>query len=211
MLGRRLFNAEAVRVGIEKTSEYRDRVRGFRDSLVFDSFIQKVIDPPNKMTEPEVRKYYDAHLKDYSSPEMMRIRGLAFAKRSAAEDATRKLREGADYNWMASNADGQVPRNTPGLLTLDGRPVTITSMPEGVRKVLTGAKAGEYRVYASPEGPVYALAVQAVVAPTPQPYDQVREEIAKKLYFEKRKKAVESYAAKLRTRSKVETYLTRVR
>jgi parvulin-like peptidyl-prolyl isomerase len=211
MVGRRLVNAEALRLGIERTNEYRDRVKGFRESLVFDSFIQKVIVPPNKMTEPEVRKYYDGHLKDYSSPEMMRVRGLAFTGRGGAEDAMRKLREGADYNWLTANAAGQVPKNAPGLLTLDGRPVTTSSMPDGVRKVLAGARTGEYKLYASPEGPFYVLAVQAVVAPTPQPYDEVRETIAKKLYGEKLKKAVETYAAKLRTHMKVETYLTRAR
>lgn len=211
MIGRRLYNMEALRTGIDKTSEYRDRVRGYKESLVFDSFIQKVIVPPNKMTEPEVRKYYDAHLKDYSSPEMMRLRGLAFTRRSAAEDAMRKLRQGTEYSWLVANAEGQAPKGTAGLLTLDGRPVTTTSMPDGVRKAVAGAKAGDYRLYASPEGPVYVLAVQSVIAPTPRPYDEVREEIAKKLYGEKLKKAVEAYAAKLRARSKVETYLTRVR
>ena len=55
------------------------------------------------------------------------------------------------------------------------------------------------------------LSVQAVIAPSPQPYDQVRETIAQKLYGEKLKKAVETYAAKLRTHTKVETYLTRAR
>jgi parvulin-like peptidyl-prolyl isomerase len=211
MVGRRLVNAEALRLGIDRTNEYRDRVRGYRESLVFDSFIQKVIVPTNKMTEPEVRKYYDTHLKDYSSPEMMRIRGLAFARRSAAEDAMRKLREGADFGWLVNNAEGQVPKGTAGLLTLDGRLVTIGSMPDGLRKATASARAGEYRLYASPEGPVYVLAVQAAVAPTPQPYDDMRAELAKKLYNEKLKKAVEAYAAKLRAHSKVETYLTRVR
>jgi len=211
MVARRLVNAEALRLGIDKTTGYLDRVRGFKESLVFDSFIQKVIVPPNKMTEPEVRKYYDGHLKDYSSPEMMKLRGLAFSRRSAAEDAMRKLREGADYNWLAANAEGQVRKDAPGLLTLDGRPVTTTSMPEGVSKALTGAKGGEARLYVSPDGPFYVLNVQTVIAPTPQPYDQVRETIAKKLYGEKLKKAVEAYAAKLRAHTKVETYLTRVR
>ena len=84
-------------------------------------------------------------------------------------------------------------------------------MPDGVRKVLAGARTGDYRLYASPEGPLYVLAVQAVIAPTPQPYDEVRETIAKKLHGEKVKKAVEAYAAKLRAHTKVETYLTRVR
>jgi hypothetical protein len=211
MLGRRLYNAEALRLGIEKTNEYRDRVRGFKESLVFDSFVQRVIVPTNKMTEPEVRKYYDAHLKEYSSPQMMRLRGLAFVRRNAAEDAMRKTRQGTDFNWLSANAEGQAPKGTAGLLTFDGSPVTLGSMPAGLQKALEGARAGQYRLYASPDGVFYVIAVQAVIAPTPQPYDQVREDIAKKLYNEKLKNAVQAYAAKLRARSKVGIYLTRAR
>jgi hypothetical protein len=123
----------------------------------------------------------------------------------------RKLREGSDYAWLAANAEGRAPAGTPGLLTFDGQPVTIDSMPEGLQKVLTGAKSGEFRLYESPQGHSYVLAVQQVLASTVRPYDEVREEISKKVYGEKIKKGVEGYAAKLRAQSKVETYLERVK
>lgn len=210
-VGRRLYNMEALRLGIEKTNEYRDRVRAYKEGLVFDAFIKKVIVPPNKMTEAEVRKYYDGHIKEFSSPEMMKVRGLAFAHRAAAEDAMRKLRAGADYGWLAANAVGRATPGTAGLLTFDGRPVTTSSMPDGVRKALAGARPGDARMYASPEGTAYMLEVQGVIAPSPQPYDGVREDIAKKLYNAKLKKAVDAYAAKLRAKTKVETYLKRTR
>ena len=81
-------------------------------------------------------------------------------------------------------------------------------MPDGVREGRSPeAKAGDVRLYASPEGHFYVLAVQEVVAPSARPYDEVREEIAKKLYGEKLKKSVDDYAAKLRALSKVEIYL----
>jgi hypothetical protein len=209
-LGRRLLNMEALKLGIDKTNEYRDRVKGYKESLVFDSFVQKVIVPDSKMKEEEVRGYYKAHLKEYSYPEMMKVRSLAFARRAAAENAMRKLREGTDYGWLAANAEGQVDKGAQGVLTLDGRPVLTSSMPEGVQKTLAGSKSGESRLYASPEGHFYVLAVQQVIASNARPYDEVREEIAKKLYGEKLKKNVEDYAAKLRAHSKVATYLKRV-
>jgi hypothetical protein len=84
-------------------------------------------------------------------------------------------------------------------------------MPEGMQKALSGAKSGEFKLYASPEGPVYVLAVQQVLGSTARPYDEVREEISKKVYGEKIKKGVETYAGKLRAQSKVETYLERVK
>jgi hypothetical protein len=210
MLGRRLYNLEAQRLGIDKTNAYRDRVRAYKESLVFDSFVQKVIVPDSKMKEDEVKRYYSVHLKDYSTPEMLRVRSLAFTRRGAAEDAMRKLREGTDYGWLASNADSQVRKGDPNLLVFTGQPVTVSSMPGGVQKALAGTKPGESRLYPSPEGPFYVLTVQQVIASTPRPYDEVRDEIAKKLYGEKLKKGVDDYSGKLRAQSKVETYLKRV-
>ena len=210
MLGRRLLNLEATRLGLDKTAEYRDRVKAYEESLVFDSFVQKVIVPDSKMTDEEVRRYYDAHLEEFSSPEMLRIRSVAFSGRGAAEDAMRKLQDGADYAWLVANADGQVAKGTEGVLTLDGRPVMTGSMPEGVRKVLAGAKGGDYKLYSSPEGPFYVLAVQAAIAPAAKPYDEVRDEIAKKLYGQKLKRNVDDYLDKLRAAGTIEIYLKKV-
>ena len=72
------------------------------------------------------------------------------------------------------------------------------------------AKAGDARLYGSPEGHFYALTVQEVVAPSPRPYDEVREQIARKPYGEKLKKNVDDYASKLRALTKVEIYLKKV-
>jgi hypothetical protein len=210
-LGRRLLNMEAQKLGIDKTNAYLDRITGYKESLIFDSFVQKVIAPENKMRQEEVSQYYNGHLKEYSTPGMLRVRSLAFGRRGAGEDAMRKLREGADYGWLAANAEGRVAKGAPGLLTFDGQPVLIDSMPDGLQKALAGARAEEFKLYASPEGHFYVLAVQQVIGATPRPYEDVKDEIAKKLYGEKIKKAVESYAGKLRAQSKVEAYLARTK
>ena len=209
-LERRLLNAEALRLGLDKTNAYLDRVRAYKNSLVFDTFVQKVIVPDNKMREQDVTRYYKDHSKDYSSPEMLKLRSLVFARRAAAESAMGKLREGADFSWVLANAEGQAPKDAPGLLMFEGRPVTTTSMPAGMQKALDGVKDGEFRMYASSDGPVYVLAVQQVITPIPRPYDDVRDDIAKKLYNEKLKKAIEDYAGKLKAHTKVTTYVKKV-
>lgn len=206
-VGRRVLNMEALRLGIDKSYPYLDRINAFEESLVFDAFVQKVIVPDNKMREEEVKTYYDGHLAAYSYPGMMRIRSLAFTARGAAEAATEKLRAGTDYAWLADNAEGQAEKGAQGLLAFDGRPVTTDSMPEGVQKAVAATKEGDVRLYASPEGHFYALAVQEIVPPSARPYDEVREEIAKKLYGDKLKKSIDDYAGKLRALTKVEIYL----
>lgn len=206
-IGRRVMNLEAVRRGLDKSDAYLDKVGAFEDSLVFDSFVQKVIAPDSKLKEGDVRGYYDGHLAQYSSPEMLRIRSLAFADRKAAEAAMAKLREGADYGWLLANSEGQVDQAAEGLLAFDGRPITTASMPEGVQKAVAGARTSEARLYESPDGRFYVLAIQGVVTPVPQAYDDVKGEIAKKLHGERLKKNVEEYAAKLKALSKLEIHL----
>lgn len=210
-LGRRLLNREALRLGLDRTHAYVDRVNAFDDGLVFDAFVQRVIAPTSKLREEEIKAHYDAFVGEYAFPRMLKVRSLAFTSRAAAEDATEKLCAGTDFGWLATTARGQVDRAAPGLLSFDGRLITIGSVPEGVRKTLGEAQAGEVRLYASPEGHFYALAVQEVVEPTPRPYDEVKGTIAQKLYGERVQKGVEEHAGKLRALSKVEVYLKKVR
>ena len=103
---------EALRLGIDKTPAYLDRINAFEESLVFDAFVQKVIVPDNKMREEEVKAYYDTHLPEHSYPGMLRIRSLAFTKRATAEAAIEKLRAGTDFGWLAVNAEDQVEKGT---------------------------------------------------------------------------------------------------
>lgn len=208
-LGRRLLNHEALRLGLDHMHAYVDRVNAFEDGLVFDAFVQKVVAPGSKMRDAEVKAYYDAHRAEYVYPSMLKVRSLAFTTRAAAEAATETLRAGTDFGWLAATASAQVDKGAAGLLVLDGRLVTLASVPEGMRKVLGDAHAGEVRLYASPEGHFYVLAVQDVVAPTPRPYDEVREDIARTLYAEKLQKGIEEYATRLRALSRVEVYVKR--
>jgi hypothetical protein len=137
----------------------------------------------------------------------MKIRSLAFAKRNGAEGAIEKLRNGTELQWLMENAEGQVEKNAPNLLTFDGSLLTVRDLPEGVRKVLSGAKAGDFRFYASPEGYFYVLSVEDVVPARPQSLEEAKEGIANKVFSDKLNKAAEAWADKLRAASNVKVYM----
>lgn len=207
IIHRRLFRREALRRGLDTTESYRNKLREYESSVLFGAFTRKVIQPDIKLTEAEVKAYYDAHAKEYSAPEMMKIRSLAFTKRGDAENAIRKLKEGAEFQWLAAHAEGQPDRNAKGVWTFDGKPVMTEDLPEGMRRVLAGAKAGDVRLYASGDGYFYALAIQDVIPSKAQPYEEARQAMAQRVMSDKMKKAVEEYAEKLRSASDVKVYL----
>jgi hypothetical protein len=207
MLQKRILRKEALRLGIDKTEEYKNKVKENENSLLFGAFVAKAVAPDIKLKEEELKAYYDQHIKEYTYPEMMKIKSLAFLKREGAEKAIVNLRKGTDFQWLKANAEGQVDQNTKGVLNFEGNLLTTKDLPENVQKAVLGAKSGDFRLLANPENYFYVLSIQEVIPPRPQPYPEAREQIAKKIYNEKLTKAVEDYADKLRALSEVKIYL----
>lgn len=207
LLHKRVFRKEALRLGIDKTEAYKSKVKDYENAVIFGAFLQKAVFPDIKLKEEEIKTYYNDHIGDYNFPEMVKINGLAFAKRDGAEEAVEKLRKGTEFQWLRANAEGQEDKNTKNLLRFEGRFLITKDLPESVRKVISGAKPGDIRLYASPEGYFYVLFIEDVVPAQPKPFEGERENIAKKVFDEKLKIAVEEWVDKLRAVSDIKIYL----
>jgi hypothetical protein len=206
ILQRRVLLMEAKKQGIEKAAAYLSSVKDYETSVIFGAFISKVIAPDITLDGKELRAYYQKNSAEYTTPEMMRIKSLVFSKESDAVEALNKLTAGTDFNWLSSNAEGQVDRNTKGLLNFEGALLSVRSLSEDLSRAVSGAKPGDFRMYESPEGHFYVLYVYQVIPGKLQPFKDVRQEIAKKVYAQKVQKAVEDYAEKLKEYYPVEIY-----
>ena len=207
MIHKRAFMKEALRLGIDKTGSYKAKVREHEDSLVFGAYVQKAVVPEVKLQEKELESYYNEHINDFTYPEMMKIESLAFKQRKNAEEAIENLRKGAELRWVKDHAEGQMDKNAEGVMNFEGKLLTVKDFSEDLQKAVSGARSGDYKLYGSSTGHFYVLAIQEVVPSKPQPYTEVRGEVAKKVYNEKLKKAIEDLADKLRALSDVKIYL----
>ena len=208
MLQKRVFRMEGLRLGIDKTDVYKKRVKEYENSVIFGAFIQKAVVPDIKLKEEDLKSYYNDHIKDYTFPEMMKINSLVFAKRESAEKALENLRKGTDFQWLMENAEGQIDKSkSKDVLSFGGKFLTTKDLPGGVRNSVSGTRPGDFRLYESPEGYFYALAIQDVIPAKPQPFEEAKNKIAKIVFDDKLKKAVEEWAEKLRAVSDVKVYL----
>ena len=203
---KRILLKEAFKQGIDRSDEYKYRVKEYEISVIFGAFIEKVISPDIKLNQEELKAYYQENSEKYKLPEMMRIKELVFEKKSDAVSAIEKLGKGTDFNWLSSNAEGQVDKSTKGLLKFKGELLTVSSMPEGVQKTMSGANPGDFRLYESPEGYFYVLYIYHLIPAELRPFESVKEDIAKKVFKDKARKAVEDYADQLREYYPVKIY-----
>lgn len=203
---KRILLKEAFKQGIDRSDEYKYRVKEYEISVIFGAFIEKVINPDIKLNQKELKAYYQKNSEKYTLPEMMRIKELVFGKKSDAVSALEKLGKGTDFNWLSSNAEGQVDKSTKGLLKFKGELLTVSSMPEGVQKTMSGANPGDFRLYESPGGYFYVLYIYHLIPAEPRPFESVKKDIAKEVFKDKARKAVEDYADQLREYYPVKIY-----
>ncbi|MGA2192294.1 MAG: peptidyl-prolyl cis-trans isomerase [Nitrospirota bacterium] len=208
MLAKRLFMKEARRQGLQNSDEYKKELAKYEDSLLFGEFVQKVIVPDIKVTEKESEDYYKKHITDFTYPEMLKIYSIGFGRLKDAQGALGKLKQGTDFKWLKENAEGQLKEETPGVLSFNGEVVSINSVPEDIKKALSGAKAGDYRLYQGAGDRYYVLYVKDETPSSAQPYKDARETTAKKVENEKLNAAVQDWADKLRKAYEVKIYLT---
>ena len=203
---RRILLKEAFKKGINKSDEYNNRIKEYETSVVFGAFINKVIAPDIKIDQKELKNHYQQNIEKYTFPEMMRIKELVFERKSDAGSALEKLRKGTDFDWLSSNAQGQVDGKSKRFLRFEGKLLTVGSFPEDVQKVLSGANPGDFRLYESPEGYFYVLYIYHLLPGAPRPFDSVKNDIAREVFGDKVKKAVEAYADQLREYYPVKIY-----
>jgi parvulin-like peptidyl-prolyl isomerase len=209
VLRRRAVLVEARKLKIEEVEEYVEQVTGFENRVLFGTFVQKAIDPDLKIDEADLSAYLEAHGEDYLSPGMVRLESLVFEGRAAAESALELLRRGSAMSWVRDNAEGRLdPEGDETLFRFPRKLVVLEGLPDGVREAVGSARPGEYRLFAEPDGPGYVIRVAERVDPQPLPLDRVRADIRERVVMEKRRAAVDDWAAKLREVSEIEVFAT---
>jgi len=207
ILAERLFDLEAARAKIADSPEYKTTVTEYTNSLVFGTFVQKVIIPNVKVSEPEIKKYFEQHKSDYTYPAFYKLDGIGFTRAADAQAAVAKLNKGTDLGWIRSNAEGQL---NPDDQTLHfGGTVVSKALPKDLLPILATTKKGDYRLYSS-EGQHYVVQVVEYTAPSVQKYEEARSDVGQKAYDEKIGRAIEEYAAKLKKAYKPKILITKL-
>ena len=207
MVFRILLLDEAARQNLRQTDEFKVPMRDATDRILFNAFLENAVAPSVQVSDDDCRKYYEAHKAEYATPAFYRLDGIAFSDVKDAQAAIGKLRAGTDFKWARANADGVIAANKQKL-AFEALPVTIASLPEGLAAALSGAKEGEYRLYASPEGEYYVVLLVKEFPAGVQPFEAVQEGIKKKIFSEKVAGSIREWAEKIRQHHKIEIYVS---
>jgi hypothetical protein len=209
LIAKRVVVLEARAKGLDRKPEYISRREEAERELVFGAFVSKVIEPEVKVTDAEVRQYYEAHRKELTAPDMVRVESIAFGSRKDAEAALAKLRAGADPAWMRSNAPGRLdPKTHQDLLDFPAAPLLLGDLPADLRQSLSNARSGEYRLHGTAGGTTYVILLKELLPGRTLPLEDASGRIRAILMGQTRQKLFDGYIAKLRQASQVRILVT---
>jgi hypothetical protein len=205
MLFKRTAVAEARILGLDRADDFVDTMDEFETSQLFDVFVKKVVAPDVKISEDEVREYFEEHIGEYSTPTMLRFNAIAFHELLEAERALARLRKRADFKWVSANSPGRVERSNEEIFDFDGALLSLTALPEGLQERVEDARRGDAVVYSDDKGYHYVLVIERVFPSRPQPYESARGEVAKLIFEQKIGLLIDDWSEKLK-----EAYETRI-
>jgi hypothetical protein len=95
----------------------------------------------------------------------------------------------------------------PGELRYDGRLLAADSLPAGVREALAGASAGDFRMYVDDAGRHHFLLVRERIAPRPRALEDVRDDVAQRVFSVERNAELAEWTRQMRERSEIRVFV----
>jgi peptidyl-prolyl cis-trans isomerase SurA len=184
----------------ESLDEMREQ---FRQEFLFRGFIEQKLSPKMKVELPEMREYYNAHLKDFDAPAQVTWREVLVEvekypsraeARKKADDALARVRRGEDFAVVAkaltdgpNKAQGGIWQTAPGSYAVPAVNAALDTLPAGqVSGVLEGPTS------------YHVIRVESRRAAGPATFAEVQDKVRRALHHEKVSRESTAYIEKLR-------------
>ncbi len=166
--------------------------------------IRKILGPQIKITEDEMKKYFDEHKDSYATPEQVRASHILVKTKEEADAILKELQNGADFAKLAKEKS-QDPgsKDKGGDLGFFPRGQMDPAFEEaafGLNKgELSGAVKSQYGYHI-----IKTVDKKAATTPT---YEEKKEDVRKELFDQKLSEKSNEWLTKIKSEAKIENHL----
>ena len=168
------------------------------------------------VTTEEARKYYEAHLNEFTTPPTVTLReilvlvpgdakGLNVAADEAAKAKAETIRARVttgreSFETVAAEVSESPSKANAGLIG----PLSVTDISPDLRKLIESIKPGDVsELIRTPRG-YQILKLETISAAQTMTLDQAREQIGERVFTDKRRAEFQKYVEKLRAQAIIE-------
>jgi peptidyl-prolyl cis-trans isomerase SurA len=167
------------------------------------------------VTEEEARRYYDAHINEFTTPPTVTLRevvvslptddkGINVAADEAAKariDALRaRATSGEDFQKLVAEGSDAPSKANGGLIG----PISVNDIAPDLRKKIESMKVGDITDVIRSQRGYQVLKLETMTPVQTMPFEQAREQISERVFTDKRKIEFDKYLDKLRAQAIIE-------
>jgi len=193
-----------------------DLRRNLERQMIFQRVQQNEVLAKIGVTDDEARKYYDAHLNEFTTPPTVTLREILVAVAGdakglnvAADDAAKAKAEAIrarvlpgheSFEIVAAAVSESPSKANAGLIG----PLSVNDISPDLRKLIEGMKTGDVsELIRTPRG-YQILKLETISPAQTMTLEQAREQISERVFTDKRKAEFQKYVEKLRTQAIIE-------
>jgi parvulin-like peptidyl-prolyl isomerase len=179
-----------------------DLKRNIERSVLRRQVLSRELEPKTQVTEAEARAVYEKSKADFGKSAAVHLQEIVVADEALARDIVRRARGGEDFSALARAHSTAGSKAAGGEL---GR-VAKGDMAPQLEKVVSALPAGGISEPIAIEGGYRIVRVVSKEEASTTPFEEVKDEILKRLSQERMAKVYEDYVEGLRTASKQTTH-----
>jgi len=193
-----------------------DLRKNFEKQMVRSRVEQNEVFGKVGVSEEEARKYYDAHLQEFTSPPSVTLREILVAvpvdanksfnvgKDDEAKAKAQQIREraiaGESFEKLAADLSDSPSRANAGLIG----PISVKDLSPDFQKLIEPMKSGDITEPIRTQRGYQVLKLESSSGAQALPFEQAREQISDRVFNEKRKNEYMKYLDKLRGQAIIE-------
>lgn len=201
LIKKELLYQEALKKGLDKDAEYLKRVEDFKKITLIGKLLEKEMESKAKVSDQEVKDYYEKHKGDLSSVSQIRASHILLKTEEEARKILERLRKGEDFAKIAkkSSIDLGSAKNG-GDLGFFSAGQMVPEFEAAAVKLKPGEVSGPVKTKFG----YHIIRVTDKKLGKPVEFEKVKNYISQSLSAEKQKGVFDSYMEELKKKYTVE-------
>ncbi len=210
-----LMSMEAQREGMDKKPDVKRRIQDMTNAVLAQEYMEVKVKDKVKVTDAEMKKYYDSHKDEFKKPETVTARHILVRVAPGADKEAwnkaldkakvieAKLKKGADFAKLAEEYS-----DDPGSKQKGGELGAFTKgrmVPE-FEKVAFSLKKGEISGPVKTNFGYHIIQVTDKSPASQQSFEEAKNGLQQKMLREKQQKYMDELMAKLKKKYDVKEY-----
>lgn len=203
----KVVDAEALARHYEDKTGLKEMLARYKDQVLKNSFINKVIVQGIKITEKDMESYYKENKNDFLEPVSYKIQQVSVKTIDEINDVLKSLQSGANFSWLASAKSVDSYAQDGGNVGW----VRKVDLPEGAVQIIDNMAPGDITPVIESGSFFMLIRMEEKTGEEFEDFHRVKIVVYKKIFGERYRELYKKYVDELKQTSDIVVYNKAVR